>query len=163
MVQTYLIYVFSKVCRNQKNINEFIDEGYLQLAVNDWETGPHSFVKWIEATKRTTANVIDGPAGLCEMVIWCNKRYASNYGEYAIIDWKKLSWAFVLHHYAYCYAHFELNSDSLKLLLLPTAYSSHLLHSCDACGKKSSHKQNGQYLCDTCDNFSEESETELDK
>jgi hypothetical protein len=122
---SFLDMVFINLGCLQDDIKTFIEDDFLQRAVNEWD-GAFNFARFVKTQGLTFDDIITDAGAMCELVLVVNRHYLDQYGDDHLLEFKKLSPAFVLNHYAYCYAYFELGTDKL-LELLPREHSAQYL------------------------------------
>ncbi len=119
----YLVYVveqedmidfnFAYDDNDNESCDKFTDE-FCFKAVNDWDN--YSFVSYLreinvyEKLKHKLNN--DFMFYIIKLV---NTFYEDNYGIESIMDYKKLSFDFILHHYAYYFVHNDMYNTRYEI------------------------------------------------
>ena len=94
--------------------DEFTDE-FCFKAVNNYDKG-YSFISYLreinvyEKLKHKLSN--DFMFYIIKMI---NRFYENEYGIECIMDYKKLSFDFILHHYAYYFVHYDMDNTRYEI------------------------------------------------
>ena len=120
-IAKYLKFVFHQnlinnaVELNQSAIDEFLEDKFKHIAVNDWKNG-YNFVDWLKTEDNGEIDYILDINLLCEVISIIQSYFGDNYGNECLMDYSDLTPKKVLLNYAYVYL-YGMDLDELKTLI----------------------------------------------